>query len=757
MVNVGGRLVPLSYIRAAINQRGGQRLLSLIISAATMTPHVPVSKFSRFMRTGLDMFTEMFKASILSGPRTLSTNHSGSMIAALVTQTERAIGTRIAARHLGGRVSRVLAQREGRVLMGHMNLATDTVRLLSFGAMDLPASVRNTFRQGGAPTLIPDSIISEASPGAFSPARTGLRTVKRDAQGNAMFDDLGRFEYEATGLGAALDWIGKVVGLPFRLMGTSDEMTKFRVIRENLTGILTDDVVKRNPGATADQIQQLVEAEFDKMLVDQKRLYSLAAVQEKAMRQAASEGLVQTQQAFKARVKKLVEQGDASIQFEPFDPDRAVLADMAAKRARQSTFQDDYDAIIHDPIAGLGAPLVGRIGKAAAGIVREFPSASLVLPFIKTPTNIIAFALNRNPASQVWNLLRKQIVARDPVLRAEAIGRLTTGAALYTTAVGLAAGGLITGRGPKDKEMRRQLSSTGWQPYSIKVGDSYVSFQRAEPFSMMMGLIADAVDYLNNTYEESDDDGISVSVGTALLAALTNNLTNKTFLVGITTALNAAMNPELHGPRLLRNYAGALVPNLLTQFGPTTGDEELIEARTLLDAAMARLPWFGEAPESLDRVRNALGEPIERTSSPYLDFLNPYVVSSRRRDPVMEEMVGLRKGFGQPRRVVLGGIDLADFRNSRGQTAYDRFQEITSEIRVDGRTLRRSLMDLIKDPRFSSLPSGEVDGVDSPRVRMIRSRIDSYRKEAFDRLLREYPDLARRYQEALSTRSMMEN
>ena len=287
MVNVGGRQVPLSHITSAINQRGGQRLLSLIMSSAAMTPHVPVSSISRFLRMGLDMFTEMFKASILSGPRTLSTNHLGSMIAAMVTQTERAIGARIASRTIGGRVSRVLAQREGRVLMGHMNLATDTVRLLSFGAMDLPASVRNTFRQGGTPTLIPDSIISEASPGAFSPARTGLRTVKRDAQGNPMFDALGRIDYEATGLGAALDWIGKVVGLPFRLMGTSDEMTKFRVIRENLTGILTDDVVKRNPGATADQIQQIVEAEFDKMLVDQKRLYSLAAVQEKAMRQAA--------------------------------------------------------------------------------------------------------------------------------------------------------------------------------------------------------------------------------------------------------------------------------------------------------------------------------------------------------------------------------------------------------------------------------------------------------------------------------------
>ena len=45
--------------------------------------------------------------------------------------------------------------------------------------------------------------------------------------------------------------------------------------------------------------------------------------------------------------------------------------------------------------------------------------------------------------------------------------------------------GLITGRGPEDTKERAVLRETGWQEYSIKVGDQYISYQRFEPFGIL--------------------------------------------------------------------------------------------------------------------------------------------------------------------------------------------------------------------------------------------------------------------------------
>lgn len=756
-VQIGGQTVPIARIDAALKQKGGRRLMGMIFKAVGVAPQKETAGLVRWGRMGIDMFVEAFRAFILSGTRTFATNYLGSGFAAMFTQGERALGAVVDGAFTGSSVSRALAYKEGRVLLGYSNFARDIVNLMSFNLIgDTPAAVRRTFLNGGAPSLVPNSIVSEARMGAFTPARTGLRKPKLDSTGKPVFDAMGAVDYDPTMMGKAIDWLGTVVNIPYRIMGTSDESVKFRVITENLRIDILDKLSKEFPNATAEEIDKMAAREFDDMFVVANRLYSLEALTEKAFRQAASEGLSQAQgAAFFNRVKDLVENGDPRVGFEAFDPDRAILAENASKRAVEATFQRDYESLMSDPIRGLGTKSLATVSRSAQKFVEEFPVAGLVLPFIRTPTNIIAFALDRNPASQLYNILMKETVSSDPVLRSQAVGRLVTGTAIYTSAVMLASQGLITGKGPKDKNLRRQLQSTGWQPYSIKVGEQWVSYLRAEPFSMMFGLIADMNDLWNHTYEDPESNSAVIDAGTAVIGALTNNLTSKTFLTGIATFLNAVMNPEVHGPRMLRQYAGAVVPNFFTQFSTTVGEEELLEARTALDAISARVPWFGEAPESIDRVRNALGEEIDRNATPYFDWINPYTVSGKKKDPIMEEFIGLKKGFGQPGRVIEGDIDLYQYKNRRGQSAYDRFQEITSEIAVDGKTLRRSLMELIKNPEYKSLPSGVTDGVDSPRVRMIRSQIDSYRRAAFERLLREYPDLARRYQEVQQTKGMM--
>ncbi|MFR4119810.1 MAG: hypothetical protein ACLT2T_13990 [Bilophila wadsworthia] len=102
----------------------------------------------------------------------------------------------------------------------------------------------------------------------------------------------------------------------------------------------------------------------------------------------------------------------------------------------------------------------------------------------------------------------------------------------------MAHSGQITGSPPKDNKLRQALEATGWQPYSIKVGDKYLSYRRLDPAGMFLGIAADlavAGQYLN---KDQYDDAVSMAV-----AALSNNVTSKTYMQGISELIDFINDP----------------------------------------------------------------------------------------------------------------------------------------------------------------------------------------------------------------------
>ena len=79
------------------------------------------------------------------------------------------------------------------------------------------------------------------------------------------------------------------------------------------------------------------------------------------------------------------------------------------------------------------------------------------------------------------------------VRRAEALGRQSMGAVVMASMFFAFGEGKITGAGPTDPKARRFLRNAGWQPYSIKLGDKYYSYNRLDPNFIMVGAIATAM------------------------------------------------------------------------------------------------------------------------------------------------------------------------------------------------------------------------------------------------------------------------
>jgi hypothetical protein len=65
--------------------------------------------------------------------------------------------------------------------------------------------------------------------------------------------------------------------------------------------------------------------------------------------------------------------------------------------------------------------------------------------------------------------------------------------------------GTVTGAGPDDPVARRQLEATGWKPYSVLLGDHYVSYDQIPGAQLTLGLIGDYHDAI--AYPTSTETG----------------------------------------------------------------------------------------------------------------------------------------------------------------------------------------------------------------------------------------------------------
>jgi hypothetical protein len=406
------------------------------------------------------------------------------------------------------------------------------------------------------------------------------------------------------------------------------------------------------------------------------------------------------------------------------------------RRVRETTWKRDYEDMAESSV--WGTRLVGNIGRAVSGAVNQVPALQLVVPFIRTPTNLLAYVTDRNPVgrSLAWVQAAR---AGDKEAMAEAIGRFSTGTVFYTTAVALAANGMITGKGPKDTELRKQLLAAGWQPYSFRIGDTFLSYGRNDPVATFFGLVADTFEVANATYDPTPDElGAMETLSKAILTSVANNVTTKSYLRGISTVIEALGGNEAAIGQLKRQYAGAVVPNFLAQGENYVLDSDIRETRTMLDAIRARTPFLND---NVDKVRNATGDPISGAEGPFSMWL-PTTARRLSKDPVKQELASSLISVGSPRRVLPGGIDLKNIRLKSGQSAYDRLQELSGEVRIGGRTLKQQLQSLISSPFYQGLPEMGQDNFDSPRVSLVRGNVSSFRRAAMQQLMKESPDLA---------------
>lgn len=386
-----------------------------------------------------------------------------------------------------------------------------------------------------------------------------------------------------------------------------------------------------------------------------------------AMREARGEGLNMATREYRERVAELVN-----------NPSPDMLATVQ-KAGERFTFN---------------SPL-GEKGQAVQEFVRAW-HLEWAVPFIRTPGNVFKELTRMTPAAPLVKEWR-DAMAKGGAEADKAMAEVIVGSAIGATAMAFAFDGHLSGAGDPDPAKKRVALAAGWQPYSVKVGDTWYSYQRLQPFGTLLGVAADLAEVWEHLDEEESD-----KLPKMLSVAFANAVTNQTFLQGITNIVNAMSDPTRFGPRFVEGLAASTVPAIAAQTAQLN-DPYVREIESVLDAVKNRVP--GLRQELLPR-RDVFGEPTANRER--LGIVSPITKSTESPDPVRKEAMRLGIGVSKLSDTInlpaggdkkLGGVKLTPeqqdvFATVSGQMAH----KLMSEIMTSGTW--ESMPDMVKKRTF---------------------------------------------------------
>jgi len=517
------------------------------------------------------------------------------------------------------------------------------------------------------------------------------------------------------GVGTAIDWVGRLVELPTRLLMTGDELLKQMNYRGRLLTNALDNTMERGLSITS------------------------------------KEGKANIDRIFKEGFDK---NGMANVKDNPINAD-------ALEYSRVSSYTNTLQN---------GSYL--NWGSKIQKFLNNAPELRFLAPFIRTPTNLWRHFGNRFPLQMPGTrLMTKQNRdlwnSGDRRARAEVLGRQMIGISATMYGVSLAMENIedkdgnsypkITGSGPSNFRIKKQWLQLGWQPYSIarKNEDgtiTYVQYNRMDPRFFILGIIADLKENIVNINDKQKEEIFSAAALTVF-----KNVTNKTYLRGISDALDLISSPT---ENKFNVFFGGVVGNSIPYTGLrrqgipgiTEPDQIAYEARGFMDRILSTI---GLGEKYLEPKRDLLtGEPIEKTPNAlYINpdgiasfsfwFQGPSLVGRKvdvKENRVLLEITSLKIPLEEPSKVKYKTIDFTQiFNKDSKQSAYDYWTENIGKIKdSSGDTLMQKLEKEINSRDYKLRQEGDVN-FDGGKELTLKLIFNGYKELAYYDMLKKYP------------------
>ncbi len=503
----------------------------------------------------------------------------------------------------------------------------------------------------------------------------------------AMTQDADRFQVRMEGEGTLANMVnsfGTIIRLPSRFLLAEDEFFKQLNFRSYVKASAWEDGMRK--GLQGSDLQKHIQQQFDG---------TIEIVNKNSM----------------ANVK------DKSV---------LDLYEKAQQYAAETTFTADLPE--------------GSLGGAIQGVARH-PAGRIIFPFVRTPINIFKAQVRRTPGvNMLLQEYRQALKSTDPSVVAKAKGEMILGGAIWSVA-GITALAIndpmselaITGGGPSDYNMLNQKRATGWQPYSfrfllkdesgnIRMGKDgkprykYVSFKRLDPWSSFLMMAADAASITGGlSKQDRDDFGVAASV------ALGRNITNKTYLQGITELADLLGKPYKMESWLARRAAATLNPfsSLGRSLTKATdgqimdkrvraGDDGFVILRKFHNELAATVPgWSNDLRPMRNFITGSIIEYPVGFGPDNMSVLNPIKETDSINNNVLTTLDDIGARITQPSdELTLGRLPSGKAVGSGIELNYDEHLDLIEEtafVKINGQTMVRALNNRIQQKDFQAL------------------------------------------------------
>lgn len=332
---------------------------------------------------------------------------------------------------------------------------------------------------------------------------------------------------------------------------------------------------------------------------------------------------------------------------------------------------------------------LGAWGKQLQSVIKDSKVGSLFIPFTQTPSNVFKEMARLFPPSAPFVEAWRKDIAAGGASRDRAIAEIVVGGSVMGIMAGLAAQGNVTGYGPTDAGKRRLWLLTK-QPYSVKIGDTWHSYDRIQPIGTLIGFAADMVEiYDYMSFEEKDKVPKMISI------AFSQAVTNQVWLRGIVDIGRGVAESERYGPKIAQNLAASMLPGS-GWIGQTAAilDPYMREVDSILEAIRNKIPIVREG---LMEKTDPFGGPIK--SRERAGIVSPIQKTKESEDKVITEAARLGVSVAKtPKKldVISGFGKLGEF-------------EMTPEqrqvyARTSGQLAHNVLSVAVNSPTWKSMP-----------------------------------------------------
>ena len=392
------------------------------------------------------------------------------------------------------------------------------------------------------------------------------------------------------------------------------------------------------------------------------------------------------------------------------DTPTASMIEIAKQEALERTWQDD------NKFANTVKTL-----RRLMNFNHDYGLGTIILPFVKTPANLIRATVAFSPIGLLHGLATKAVVFRNalskgeatPLMQRELVKALSqgiTGTLIMLITGALAAKGMLTGEDDDDYDVANfEKNILGIYPYSVRIGNTSFSYDWMQPLGSSAAIMADFIKGLKEENASGFFDeaifGEKAQVLNSLLNALKsggNVIYEQSFmrsisdLFGYDGLMAGVLNVIISEP-------AKFIPTAFGQ-AASLGDDTVRSSyvsgdlvQTAINKVMYKIPGLrNDLPASIDQ----LGREKENNNSVLNVFFNPAITTSANTNAVADEMYRLYKATGETSAIPSSSTSSFAV---NGSTLRLNGKQKEQYQKVYGQTAAEAIDDLINLPAYQDL------------------------------------------------------